>query len=110
MEKKNLTISVSNETTEEDYIRHRWTELLREDQEKLLKQIGQLVINYYTLKSQWDTYADLSIPYDQKNFTICEPADIPMVKNEYEKIFTYYLNLNIKYWDLYPTMEFEDED
>lgn len=107
---KELQTQQDNETTEEDYIRHRWTELFREDQEKLLKQIGQLIINYYTLKSQWDTYADLSIPYDQKNFTICEPADIPMVKNEYEKIFTYYLNLNIKYWDLYPTMEFEDED
>lgn len=97
---KELQTQRDNETTEEDYIRNRLTELFREDQEKILKQVGQLVIDYYTLKSQWATYADLSIPYDQKNFTICEPANIPMVKNEYEKIFTYYLNFNIQYWDL----------
>jgi hypothetical protein len=87
-------------TTEEEYINRRRDELIRKAQEDALNKIAQLIKDYYTLKTQWEIHKDLSIPYDQKNFTICEPHQIPSVKSEYEKIFTYYLKLNITYWEL----------
>ena len=87
-------------TTEEEYIKHRWNELITISQEEALIKITQLISDYYTLKTQWEINKDLSIPYNPKNFTLCEPNQIPMLKNEYEKIFTYYLKLDIQYWDL----------
>jgi hypothetical protein len=87
-------------TTEEEYIKNRRDELIRISQEDALNKVTQLILDYYKLKTQWETYKDLSIPYEPKDFTLCEPHQIPMVKNEYEKIFTYYLKLNFQYWDL----------
>jgi len=68
------------------------------DKTDILNAVQKMIENYYTLKTMYTKYCDLSLPYREEDFPLCEPHQILDVKSEYEKTFHMIGLYNIKDW------------